>query len=388
MTNKKSILLISPFFFPEPISTGKFNTNFVLELVRKGHEVTVLCFHPFYPDWKTKKSNEQLKGVKIIRGGSNLFYTNKTILRRLILEFSFAFFVLRKLNLHQKGKDLVMPVFPPSFAFYFIIPFIKKNIRKVGMVHDLQEVYSEGKSGFFNKVIKFFIHKIEKKCYQSCDKILFLSNEMKKEAKKIYNLVDNKLEVQYPFITLKDNDTNDLDTILDSRKINIVYSGALGEKQNPMKLLNFFSEASKKIPNTAFHFFSEGETIKKLKNLNNNQSIHFHNLVKKENLEELYAKSSIQIIPQKENTSKGSLPSKLPNLLASGCKVLVITDPDSEIENLFAEHNLNLAVNNWDNNFLIEKLNFLINEDINIGHQKTIAESLFTIDKMILKVFR
>lgn len=78
----------------------------------------------------------------------------------------------------------------------------------------------------------------------------------------------------------------------------------------------------------------------------------------------------------------------MPNLLASGCKVLVITDPDSEIENLFAEHNLSLAVNNWDNNFLIEKLNFLIYEDINIGHQKTIAESLFTIDKMILKVFR
>jgi len=56
LTNTKNILLISPFFFPEPISTGKFNTNFVTALTAQGHKVTVLCFHPFYPDWKAKKS--------------------------------------------------------------------------------------------------------------------------------------------------------------------------------------------------------------------------------------------------------------------------------------------------------------------------------------------
>ena len=388
MTSPKSILLISPFFLPEPISTGKFNTNFVKGLVEQGHKVTVLCFHPFYPDWKAKESNDQLKGIEIIRGGSKIIYTKKTIFRKIILEFSFAFFVLRKLSVHQKGKDIVMPIFPPSFAFYFIIPFLNNKLRKVGMVHDLQEVYSQGKSGVLNKFVKFFIHKIEKKCYQYCDKILFLSNEMKKEAKKLYNLAEDKLEVQYPFITLKDTLTNDLTTIFDSEKINIVYSGALGEKQNPMKLLDFFTEASNKIENSAFHFFSEGETIKKLKSINKNQKIQFHNLVKKENLEELYSKSSVQIIPQKENTSKGSLPSKLPNLLASGCKVMVITDAGSEIENLFFEKKLDLVVNKWDNNLLIEKLQFLINKEIDLENQKTIAKKIFTIDKMILKVFR
>ena len=58
----------------------------------------------------------------------------------------------------------------------------------------------------------------------------------------------------------------------------------------------------------------------------------------------MYYNSSVQIIPQKENTSKGSLPSKLPNLLASGCKVLVITDPKSEIEELFKSNNLDFTL--------------------------------------------
>ncbi|WP_405611280.1 glycosyltransferase family 4 protein [Polaribacter sp. Asnod1-A03] len=388
MLSKKKILIISPFFYPEPISTGKFNTNFVLELVNKGHEVTVLCFHPFYPKWKVKKSKDKLKGVKIIRGGSYLYYSNKTIIRRLVLEFSFAFFVLRKLRKHQKNKDLIIPIFPPSFAFYFILPFLNKKTRKVGMVHDLQEVYSEGKSGFLNKAIRFFIHRVEKKCYLNCDKLLFLSHEMKNEAKKLYSLQEKILEVQYPFVSITDNITNDLESIFDKDKNNIVYSGALGDKQNPEKLYDFFLKASDQIENTVYYIFSEGESFKMLEKQNNNKKILFYPLVKKENLEELYSKSTIQIVPQKENTSKGSLPSKLPNLLASGCKLLVITDKESEIEMLFEKNNLDLIATNWDTNTLVKKMKLLIEKNINKEHQKLVAAKLFTIDEMILKVFR
>jgi glycosyltransferase involved in cell wall biosynthesis len=388
VSSKKNILVLSPFFYPEPISTGKFNTDFVKGLINEGHKITILCFHPFYPAWKVKVSKDLLEGVRIIRGGKHLVFTNKTILRRLILEFSFAFFVLRKLRKYQKNKDLIIPIFPPSFAFYAILPFLNRKIRKVGMVHDLQEVYSEGKLGLLNNVIRFFIHMVEKKCYSHCDKLLFLSNEMKKEAKKLYNLADNKLEVQYPFVTIREKITNDLTTVFDNKKHNIVYSGALGEKQNPIKLLHFFSEASKKIDNTIFHFFSEGETIKKLESLNKSKKILFHKLVGKENLEELYSKSTIQIVPQKENTSKGSLPSKIPNLLASGCKVFVITDTNSEIEKLFINNNLSLVVTDWSNDFLVKKLVFLINKQIDKKHQQTIAKKLFTMDEMILKILR
>lgn len=388
MSNKKNILLISPFFYPEPISTGKFNTKLAEGLVALGHSVTVLCFHPFYPNWKVKGSTAQLEGVEIIRGGKNLTYTKKTILRRLILEISFAFFVIRKLGKYQKDKDIVIPIFPPSFAFYFMLPFLNKKVRKVGMVHDLQEVYSEGKGGVINSAIRIFIHKIEKKCYQSCTKVLFLSAEMKSEAKRLYGLVEKKLEVQYPFITLGNKVTNELESIFDRDKINIVYSGALGEKQNPSALFDFFSYASQKIDNTVFHFFSEGETLRELARLNKNKSIIFHSLVEIDNLEELYSKSDVQVIPQKENTSKGSLPSKLPNILVAGCKVLLITDANSEIEKFFMSNNLDTVVTSWDRDVLTEKLSLLIHKEIDAERQKLVAKKNFTIDEMILKILR
>lgn len=386
--NKKNILVISPFFYPELISTGKFNTDIVKELSKKGHHVTVLCFHPFYPDWKAIKSNDFLDNVDIIRGGKNLKYPKKQFLRRVVLELGFAFFLLRKLRKHQKNKDIVIPVFPPSFAFYVSLIFLNKKIRKVGMIHDLQEIYSSNKTGLLNKITGYFINKVEKKCFRNCDKLIFLSNEMKLEAQELYNLDKAKLEVQYPFINLTDKISNALANILNDKNINIVYSGALGEKQNPFELYNFFDFASNEIENVQFHFFSQGSIFETLKKKNKNDKIKFHDLVHKDNLEELYRRSTVQIIPQAKNTSKGSLPSKLPNLLVSGCKVLVITDKNSEIEQIFKLNNLNLISNSWSNQKLLNSLNLLLKIDNNIEQQKSVAKKLFTIEEMILKVLR
>ena len=129
MSSQKNILVITPFFLPELISTGKFNTDMVVGLRDKGNLVKILCFHPFYPKWKVEKTNETLDQVEIIRGGKNIKYSQKNIIRRIALEIGFAFFVLRKIFRHQKNIDIIIPVFPPSLAFYLITPFLNKQIE-------------------------------------------------------------------------------------------------------------------------------------------------------------------------------------------------------------------------------------------------------------------
>jgi len=386
--NDKRILLISPFFFPEPISTGKFNTDLAMALRDKGNTVTVLCFHPFYPDWNPKKSTTQIKEITIIRGGGNIRYSNKTILRRIILEVWYMLFVFKKIFKLRKKIDIIIPVFPPSLAFYAILPFIKKRIVKIGMVHDLQEIYASNKKGNIQKLIRFVIHKIEKRVFRSCDRLIFLSNEMKDTAKDHYNLGDRKLAVQYPFITYKnDRVTNDLDDLMPKNLKHVVYSGALGEKQNPKKLYELFNYASEKIENVQFHFFSQGIIHNNLKSQNDNNMIKFHDLVSSKNVEELYKKSTVQIIPQLPGTSKGSLPSKLPNLLNAGCTILAITDKGSEIERLFKKYNLNTVATLWDNEELCCVLEKILEKEYeeNIHHKK-IAQNLFNIDAMVNKI--
>jgi hypothetical protein len=388
MIKPQNILIISPFFFPEPISTGKFNSDIAIALRDKGNKVAVLCSHPIYPKWKVEKSNLEIEGIKIKRGGGSVYYPKKPVFRRMILEIWFACYVFRNISRFKKKLDIIIPVFPPSLAFYAILPFIKSKIIKVGMIHDLQEVYSSDKKGFVNKIVKYCINKVEGKAFKSCDKLIFLSEEMKITAKDFYKISENKIFVQYPFANINtSNLTDDLGNILPENKNHIVYSGALGEKQNPQGIYDFYDYASKRLNNSVFHFFSQGQIFESLKANNKNPRIKFHSLVPRTNVEELYKRSSVQIIPQLPNTSKGSLPSKLPNLLASGCKILFITDPNSEIHKLFQKYNLERVVTSWENEILFQSLSELLEKrEFDAENQKRVSEELFSMDSMVNKI--
>jgi hypothetical protein len=383
----KKIVLISPFFYPEPISTGKFNTDFALKLQQEGHQVTVLCSHPFYPEWKTRYSSEKLDGINIIRGGQKIKYSKKTSLRRVVLEIWYAFFILRNIKKHQNKIDIIIPVFPPSLAFYCASFFIKKEIKKIGIIHDLQIIYSSQKKGFLNKMITFFIKRVEKSCFKNCDTLIFLSEEMKKVALNIYKISKSKCQVQFPFTTIIDKPLSDnLKNILPNNQHNIVYSGALGEKQNPNELLDVYDYISKNISNTICYFFSQGPIFEELNKVNSNKMIQFHPLVRKEDVQELYARSSIQIVPQSPNTSKGSLPSKLPNILASGTKILVITDKNSELEKLFNDFNLHKVLTTWDKKIITSTIKELLEKEYDFNRHKKIAQKLFNINSLIEKI--
>ncbi|MGC6285570.1 MAG: glycosyltransferase family 4 protein [Polaribacter sp.] len=386
MPDKKRILILSPHFFPEPISTGKFNTELAISLRDQGYEVSVLCYHPVYPGWQINPTNEQLEGIRIHRMGKRVYLPKQQFLIRLILEISYAINVLLNYKKLTKNVDIILPVFPPSLAFYFLRNRLSKSIHKVGMIHDLQEVYSQKNKGSVYKLVSRFINHVEKKCYQSCDKIIFLSGEMKTKAQELYQLNPDRLFVQYPFITLEDKVTDDLNHIFTKNKIHITYSGALGEKQNPWKLYEFFDQASKQIEDSEFHIFSQGDIFEGLKKENKNSKIKFYPLVPKENIRELYQKSHVQVVPQKEGTSIGSLPSKLPNLLAANVRVLLITDPESELYRFFKEQNLSTVATSWEIRGLIKTLQNLLQSTTGYSHQRKIAEKFFTIQQMVGRI--
>tara|TARA_R110002072_G_scaffold96968_10_gene213109 strand:+ start:775 stop:1944 length:1170 start_codon:yes stop_codon:yes gene_type:complete len=387
VNKSKNILILSPFFFPEPISTGKFNTDMVIKLQEEGHNVTVLCSHPIYPGWIPQESFENLKGVNIIRGGKRIKYSKNASIRRIILEIWYALFIIKNINKYQKNSDTILPVFPPSLAFYCVSFFLKKNIKKIGIVHDLQIIYSSQKKGLLNSLLSNLIKSVEKRCFSKCNKLIFLSKEMQDTACYLYKIDKTKSVVQFPFASIKRaKNNNNLIDILPEKQHNIVYSGALGEKQNPEEVYQVFDFISKNLSNSCFYFFSQGAIFDSLKEKNRNKKIQFYPLVNKNDIQELYTRSSIQIVPQLPNTSKGSLPSKLPNILASGTKVLVITDKNSELEKLFNENNLQKIITTWDKKIILSSIEKLLEEEIDINKQKEITQKLFNIDSLIGKI--
>ena len=358
MDASKTVLLLSPFFFPEQISTGKYNACFAEECVRYGVDVSVIASHPLFPSWSVEASEAAMPGVTIYRGGASVRYPASVLLRRAVLELWFAWHVLSCWFFKRIKADVVVPVFPPSLFFFLLALVLPKRMRKVGVVHDLQGVYADRSKGVVGRLVGAAIHFVESRCFKACDKLIFLSTSMADRAIAEYALQREKCVVCYPFVALpttKEQAGQNLATLFAAEKKHVVYSGALGDKQKPDGLYAFLSGLVQRDPETACHIFSAGPHFERLKALYGTDGlVALHDLVPVDDLDELYARSDVQVIPQELGTGDGSLPSKLPNLMAAGVPVFVVCDAGSEVGELVLEAKAGVVANTWQSAELID----------------------------------
>ncbi len=344
-----NILYISPFFFPEIISTGKYNMHLVKALVKSGCEVDVMCSHPLYPKWKPRVTDERLDNVTIIRGGQFVRYTKKPLIRRLILEIWMFLFVFRHLVFSRKQYDLIVIVFPPNLVGLLIRVLRKKKCRVIGLVHDIQGVMANANKGMIRSLVMRGIHLVEGYSYKICNNLIFLSDNMKSAAIDLYSIKEKDAIVRYPFVTIgEEGSDHSLDAIFSDVRKSVVYSGALGEKQAPEKLARLFTDLIEADEEVHAFIFSQGAAFDDLKSKYQHKRMHFYPLVREEQLYELIKRSSIQVIPQDIETSDGAFPSKLPNILAANTKLFCITNKGSELDKLLSDYSRSLLSYSWE----------------------------------------
>jgi len=391
----QSILLLSPFFYPEIISTGKYNTTLANVLKEYGHDVSVITFHPLYPDWRPKITDAKLDGIEIIRGGGSLPYPGSIIFRRIQLELLFLAHTVKNI-FQRKPLDIVIPIFPPSLFYFIISKLMPRSVYQVGIVHDLLGVMANVSSSRFKKIMLGIIRFFEGKSLRSCDHLIFVSNSMSLRAASDYGLEKDRMSVAYPFVNLnKDILTDKLADMFQENKKHVVYSGALGEKQNPDGLIEFFKHVTESREDIICHIFSGGPIFERFKTeYKRYKKIQFHDLVPESNLYELYIRSDIQIIPQKSGTSDGAIPSKLPNIICAGTPVFFIGDPGSDLWDLVQESQIGYCSDSWDVSELADKLNIFLDEVFlsdNYARSKKVSDFImknFNIDNLVYTILQ
>jgi colanic acid biosynthesis glycosyl transferase WcaI len=365
---QQQILIVSPFFYPELISTGKANQHLAEAFVAEGHGVTVVCSHPLYPAWVPVRSSARIPGMTIVRGGAGVRYPKVMPLRRLKLEAWFAFFAARSVWRRRKRADVVVSILPPSLFILFLNRMLPQSVRRVAVVHDLQGVLAAQEKGLVRRAIIHMIHAVESRVFRSQNLCIFFSEDMAHIAQQSYGLDPAKIAVQYPSITLPASysaiaaasKAHHLDALFPPDKLHVVYSGALGYKQNSQQLLVLLQAAAECHPEVQFHVLSGGpfyESLRAEYEQRREPRVHFHPLVAEQDLAELYARSAIQIIPQAEGTESAALPSKLPNLLAAGVHLLAICSSGSEVERMIQLAGTGSIATRWDEDLFLTRLN-------------------------------
>ena len=238
------ILLVTQYFFPENFKSN----DIAFELVKRGHEVTVLTGLPNYPEGKIfdgygffKKRKENLNGVKVIR--SLLIPRGKGGGVRLFLNyFSWAFFASLKafcLSINNKFDAII--VHEPSPITQGFPAIVIKKLQRIPVYFWVLDLWPESLTsagGIKNKHILLFFTGVVQYIYNHSDKILISSKGFKEsilakgdyESKLIYfpNWAEDTIsqgDSTYPIPKMPDG-------------FKIIFAGNFGVSQDMESIMN------------------------------------------------------------------------------------------------------------------------------------------------------
>ena len=395
-TKNVNLLLLSPFFYPEQISTGKYNTALAQALVERGIKIKIVASYPLYPEWNPTLCVAPLTGMEIHRAGESIRYPRSAYLRRLILELWFSWHATLYAWRFRATAQYVVPIFPPSLFFIFVDLILPRSVRRVGIVHDLQGIYAARSQGLFSRIVNQAIRFVERRVFRRCDKLIFLSATMRKSAITTYKLLPHRCIVCFPFVNLSESiKTHSLCSMFPRNMRHVVYSGALGEKQNPSELVGFMELFAEAYPDVMCHILSGGPIYGRLVNEQAgglHKHVKFHPLVSEELLAELYACSDVQIIPQAPGTGNASLPSKFPNLLMAGVPIFAICDDGSELAVLVRDTNAGLVSPVWNRDKLLKDMKIFLeglhneNRSERIKRNEAFLQSKFSVMNVVARI--
>lgn len=260
------IILVCQYFYPE-----QFRINDIsFELVKEGHEVTVLTGLPNYPigivdkkyNW-FKNRKEKINGVKIIR--SWLLGRGKGIKRLALNYVSFAVASTIKAMVISKEFDviLVYQLSPITMALPGIL--LKKLTKKPLVIycHDLwpESIASAGISS--KSKIYSILLKLSKWTYKNADEIFISSKLFEEYFNNTLGIHDNITYLPVYAESLFENIKN---TKSSNNDLNLVFAGNIGEMQS-VETIIYAANELKKDKYIKFHIVGDGSSRRKCEEL-------------------------------------------------------------------------------------------------------------------------
>jgi glycosyltransferase involved in cell wall biosynthesis len=328
------ILVVCQYFFPE-----QFKVNDIcFELVKEGHEVTVLTGLPNYPSgiveekYKAfKNRNEEINGVKVIR--SWLLGRGKGTKSLALNYISFALSATLKALFIKKDFDLILvyQLSPVTMALPGIL--LKKLTRKPLLLycHDLwPESIASGGISSESKVYSILL-KISKWIYKSADEIFTSSKLFEEYFKNTLDIHDGithlPVYAEALFENIKDVEKKD-------DVINLVFAGNIGEMQS-VETIIYAANELKEDQMIKFHIVGDGSSRKKCEELVNQLEIHnviFHGQHPIKEMPGFYEMADAFLVTLKANkVISYTLPNKVQSYMAAGKPIIGSIDGETQI---------------------------------------------------------
>jgi len=317
------IIVICQYYYPEPFKVN----DFCEELVKLGHEITVLTGLPNYPSGiikkeykKLKKRREKINGVNVIR--SFIIGRGKGNFSLALNYISYIISASIKVLFLKRDFDLVF-VYQLSPVTMAIPGIILKKIIKKRLVLYCFDLWPESViSGNISRVSKIYsiLLKISKWIYKNSDQIIISS----KNFKKYFN---NTLGIKKELIHLPIYAENLFSNIpnINSSDINLVFAGNIGEMQS-IETIIYAANEIKNNKNIFIHIVGDGTSREKCENIvrqMNLKNVIFHGAFPINEMPQFYKLADAFLLTlKKDEILSYTLPGKVQTYMASGKPII------------------------------------------------------------------
>ena len=328
------ILILTQYFWPENFRINELSE----ELVKLGHEITVLTGYPNYPEGEiskdflnNKKKFNEYKGTKIIRVPILARGKGRFKLTLNYLSFLFNSILIGYFKLYKKDFDLIFTFQVSPITIGITSAFFSsiKNCPSVFWVLDLWPdtlvALNIIKKKWQIKFFKFFVNWI----YSRCDIILAQSKNLLYEIRKYPSVRRNAFYFpSWGEHNLFKKDIKPAKEVLETDKFTILFAGNIGKAQDfPNILKSVIELKNKKVDNFRILIIGEGSEkdwlIKQIKEyeLQDYFEIHKGDAFEKMPSYFLHADALLVSLLNKEVFNK-TIPGKVQFYLSSGIPII------------------------------------------------------------------
>jgi len=327
------ILVICQYYFPEP-----FRVNDICEeMVKRGHEVTVVTGEPNYPEGQIYKgyenhahSDEVIRGVHVHR--CPIIPRKTGALHRFLNYFSYPQkakkYVKRLMSSNGKPFDVVFvnqlsPVMMAEPAIYY-----KKKYGAPIVMYCLDlwpESLIAGGITRSSIIYKIF-HKISKRIYNQMDRILITSQMFRGYLKDEFGIDDKTIEYLPQY-------AEGLFELLPSKEntgvMDLVFAGNIGEIQSVETIIN----AAEKMQNDAvhFHIVGSGTDVDRIQRIAGGlKNVIFYGRKPLEDMPKFYSMADAMLVTLKADPILSfTLPGKVQSYMAAGKPIIGAIDGET-----------------------------------------------------------
>ncbi|XJZ27094.1 glycosyltransferase family 4 protein [Bacillota bacterium Lsc_1132] len=328
------VLVVCQYFFPE-----QFRVNDIcFELVKQGHDITVLTGLPNYPSGIVegkyrgfKNRNEEINGVKVIR--SWLLGRGEGTKRLAANYLSFAVSATLKALIMKKDFDLIL-VYQLSPVTMALPGILLKKITKKPLViycHDLwpESIASAGISS--DSKIYTILLKLSRWIYNNADEIFTSSKLFEEYFKDILN-VHKKITHMPVYAEALFENIKPLNN--KNENINLVFAGNIGEMQS-VETIIYAANELKEENHIKFNIVGDGSSKTKCEELVNKlelTNVIFYGQHPVTEMPRFYEMADAFLVTLKANKIISyTLPNKVQSYMAAGKPIIGSIDGETQI---------------------------------------------------------